>query len=334
MKKVYLTCIIIIVLGIIFNSYVYLSKPKTKNPSVDIIIDPINITENQLNNRPLLNRPIAYMINNLPEALPQSGIYGADYIYEMLVEGGLTRLMAVYTKGEISKIGPIRSARHNFLDLAMEYDAVFSHFGGSPKAFEDIKSLGINNLNGIALDGKMYWRDKTRNAPHNAYTSIQKTFEYLKLYKYDKPVVNNHFKFNQEDVKISNNKAINITIPYSYSHSVKYNYDEKNKIYKRFMNNKSHIDQLNGAQLTAKNIIIEFARNTTMDDENRQNIFLIGSGTGYFITNGKFISITWKKSTRQDRTIFYDGTGKEIALNKGGQTWIQIVPINSKVGIQ
>lgn len=335
MKKVYLTSIIIIIAGVIFNSYMYFSKPKIKSPSVEVPINPVQNIQVESDNRPALARPIAFMINNIPEALPQSGIYGADNVYEMLVEGGLTRLMAVYTKGGIDKIGPIRSARHNFLDLSMEYDAVFAHFGGSPKAFEDIQSFGINNLNGISLDGKMYWRDKTRKAPHNAYTNMEKTLQYMKLYKYDKTIAVNHFTYNQNDMPISKNSAVKIYIPYSLAQNVKYEYNETTKDYKRFMNNKPHIDQLNGSkQLTAKNIIIQFAKNTVMDDENRQNIFLVGSGTGYFITDGSFTSITWKKSSRRDKTVFYDGYGKEISLNKGGQTWIQIVPIDSKVNIQ
>lgn len=334
MKKVYLTCLIIIIAGVIFNCYAYFSKPKPKNPSIELPINIVQNTQVQSDNRPTLIRPIAYMINNIPEALPQAGIYGADYVYEMLVEGGLTRLMAVYTKSGIDKIGPIRSARHNFLDLSMEYNAVFAHFGGSPRAFEDIKSLKINNLNGIPLDGKMYWRDKTRKAPHNAYTNIEKTLEYMKVYKYDKPSMINHFSFNQNDTSILGNSAVKIFVPYSLAHSVKYEYDENTKTYKRFMNNKPHMDQLNGAQLSAKNIIIEFAKNTTADDENRQDIFLIGTGTGYFITNGEFTSIIWKKPSRADKTVFYDGTGKEISLNKDGQTWIQIVPIDSKIKIQ
>lgn len=335
MKKVYLASILIIIAGVIFNTYIYLSKQNVKNPIVKVPLNNIPNVQVQSDNRPVLIRPIAYMINNITEALPQSGIYGADYVYEMLVEGGLTRLMAVYTKGGIDKIGPIRSARHNFLDLSMEYDAVFAHFGGSPKAFEDIQSLGINNLNGISLDGKMYWRDKTRKAPHNAYTNIENTLKYMKLYKYDRPVTVNHFIFNQNDTPISGNSALKIFIPYSYAQNVRYEYDENNKNYKRFMNNKPHIDEFNDSnQLTAKNIIIEFAKNTTMDSEDRQNIFLVGAGTGYFITDGKFIPITWKKPSRQDKTVFYDETGKEILLNKGGQTWIQIVPIESKVIIQ
>jgi hypothetical protein len=101
------------------------------------------------------------------------------------------------------------------------------------------------------------------------------------------------------------------------------------------MNNKPHIDELNKSQqLTAKNIIIQFVKNTVMDDENRQNIFLVGTGNGYFITDGKYIPITWNKASRRDKTLFYDSSGSEISLNIGGQTWIQIVPIDSKVVMQ
>lgn len=329
MRRFYLFCLIIIIVGIILNAVLYFNK--AKEPEISENKNPEEISNN---NKTPLKRPIAFMINNIPEAWPQSGIYAADYVYEMLVEGGLTRLMAVYTTNtEVSKIGPVRSARHNFLDLSMEYDAIYAHFGGSPKAFTDIAALKIPSLNGIVLDGKMYWRDKNRKAPHNAYTSITKTLEYAKNYGYDKDVTINHFTYNKIDKAPDGNPALNIEIPYSYSHMSSYTYDTQTGLYKRFMRGNPHIDDLTKSQLCAKNIIIQFAKNTVMDDENRQDIFLVGTGRGYFISGGKYINIKWEKKSRSGKTMFYDENGKELSLNNG-QTWIQIVPIDSKVSIK
>ena len=325
MKKIYIFCFFIILVGIFLNAYLYYDKSITK-------IEPKK-NNNIISNTNCLLRPIAFMINNISEALPQSGIYGADYVYEMLVEGGITRLMTIYTKNIPERIGPIRSARHNFLDISMEYDAVYAHFGGSPKAFSDIKALGIPNLNGIALDGKMYWRDESRKAPHNAYTNIEKTLEYMKKFGYDRVVLVNHFNFAQNEVILNGKSAQKVHIPYSFSYFVDYEYNENSKDYKRFMKGKPQIDEAKKLQMSAKNIIIEFAKNTSMDDENRQEIYLVGSGKGYFITNGKYIDITWQKSKRNEKTVYYNEKGEEITLNVG-QTWIQIIPIEAKVEIK
>ena len=94
-------------------------------------------------------RPIAFMIDNNINAMPQAGLEEADLIYEMIVEGGETRLMIVMKDKDLAKIGPLRSSRHNFLDYALENDAIYVHFGWSPKAKADISSLGVNNINGI-----------------------------------------------------------------------------------------------------------------------------------------------------------------------------------------
>lgn len=328
-----------IIVGIIVNIFLYLNN-KDKPSIIENKIQqneekPFNKLNYYYNLRgDLLSRPIAFMINNIPDALPQSGIYGADYIYELLVEGGYTRIMAIYTKNiDVNKIGPIRSARHYFYDISMEYDAIYAHFGGSNRAYEDIKTLGIPNLNGMYLDGQMYWRDKNRKAPHNAYTSIEKTLEYAKKYKYNKLVFSNNFKFNTDDKFITGKSAQKVNIPYSKAHSISYEYDNEIKLYKRSMNGKPHMDALIDTQLTAKNIIIQFAKNNSVDDEDRQEIYLVGEGKGYYITNGKCMDITWEKTLRSVKTVFRNSAGEEIVLNNG-QTWIQVIPINSVVTIE
>jgi len=118
-------------------------------------------------------RPIAFMIDNNINAMPQAGLEQADLIYEMIVEGGETRLMIVMKDKDLSKIGPLRSSRHNFLDYALENDAIYVHYGWSPKAKSDISTLKVNNINGIYESASSFWRDNTRYAPHNAVTSTK-----------------------------------------------------------------------------------------------------------------------------------------------------------------
>ena len=304
----------IVILSIIINFGLHLIR-KSKKPNVitktqekivvsekeeepikekDKIIDYYNIYRKDL------DRPVMFTIGNTPQALPHYGLYGAKYIYEVVAEGGITRLLAIYTKGDVEKIGPVRSARHNFFDISREYDAVIGHFGGSPKTFADIESLGLPSLNGIALDGVMYFRDKTRKAPDNAYTSSNKTIEYIKKYGYNRDVIDNHFEHYYVDTDLYGKIAKKVDIVYSYAESVRYEYDENIKVYKRFMRGKPHIDEGISSQLSAKNIIIQYAAYHSIDDENRQEIDLVGSGKGKYISNGSYIDITWKKSSRNE----------------------------------
>ena len=117
------------------------------------------------------SRPIAVMIDNNINAMPQAGLLEADIIYEIIVEGGESRLMLILQDKDLDKIGPIRSARHYFLDYALENDAIYVHYGWSPQAQSDIASLGVNNINGIYESSTDFWRVSDKYAPHNAVTS-------------------------------------------------------------------------------------------------------------------------------------------------------------------
>ena len=113
------------------------------------------------------------MIDNHDDAWPQAGLQQAYMVYEIIVEGGETRLMALFKGVNPEKIGPVRSARHYFIDYAMLYVyLLYVHFGQSPQAQSDIKKFSIDDINGIAEDGTTFWRVKDKAAPHNAVTSM------------------------------------------------------------------------------------------------------------------------------------------------------------------
>lgn len=100
------------------------------------------------------------MIDNHNGAWPQAGLNDAYMVYEIIVEGGETRLMALFKGADLDKIGPVRSARHYFIDYAMENDAIYVHFGESPQAESDITRYSIQDIDGIAEDGTTFWRVK------------------------------------------------------------------------------------------------------------------------------------------------------------------------------
>ncbi len=277
-------------------------------------------------------RPVAVMIDNdTAAARPQIGLESAYMVYEIIVEGGSSRMMALFKKHDVEKVGPVRSSRHYFLDYALEHDAIYCHAGWSPKAQMDIRSLGVNNINGIqGEDGTVYWRDYTYDRTwHNLYTGVDKLFDKAKKDKdYRTTTDVKHTEYLKNDTVPEEGEDIfNISLPYSNHYRVSYEYDSENKVYKRFVNGGAHMSQTD-EQLTAKNIIIYQIYNFNLPDNDnvgRQDLKNIGSGTGYYVTNGKVIEINWEKTSREGRTVYTTTDGEEILLNPGN-TYVQIVP--------
>ncbi len=291
-------------------------------------------------------RPIAFMIDNNTNAQPQASIDKAYMIYEIIVEGGETRLMALFKGVNAESVGPIRSSRHYFLDYAMENDAIYAHLGMSPQAQGDMALFGINNINGQVYDtGKpqtatsLYWRVKHKKAPHNAYTNTESILKIAEDKKYattsEKESV---LKYVPEEVNLDGPDAIianNITIPYATGHKVKYEYNPETKRYTRYSKNKKMTEEISKEDVTTKNIIITFARNYTLDDKEnkgRQDVVTVGELDGYYITNGKAIKIKCNKTDRKEQTKYVDLEGNEINVNDGN-TWVNVCPIDADVSI-
>ena len=284
------------------------------------------------------DRPIAVMIDNHDDAWPLAGLQRAYMVYEIIVEGGETRLMALF-KGadDVEKIGPVRSARHYFIDYAMENDAIYTHFGESPQASSDIKKYSIAEIDGISEDGTTFWRVKDKAAPHNAVTSMKNLIQSAKNKNYrmtssEDSVLN----YVTDEVNLEDGQgAVSVTIPHSQLQTVKYEYDEENKVYERYARGKEQVDWDTDEPITVKNIIITFCDNYTLSDvenKGRQGIKNIGTFNGYYITNGKAIRIKCIKNARDEQTVYQDLNGKEIDVNDGN-TFVHICPTDADVEI-
>ena len=280
-------------------------------------------------------RPFAVMIDNHKDAWPQAGLQKAYMVYEIVVEGGETRLMALFKGADVDKIGPVRSARHYFIDYAMENDAIYVHFGQSPQAASDIKKYSINDINGISEDGSTFWRVKDKTAPHNAVTSMANLKKSAESKKFkttstEKSVLN----YVTDEVNLEDGEsAETITIPHSQLQTVKYEYDSENKVYKRYARGVAQKDWDTKDAITIKNVIITYCDNYTLTDtenKGRQGLKNIGTFDGYYITNGKAIKIKCIKNTRSSQTIYKDLQGNEIQVNDGN-TFFNICPIDSNV---
>lgn len=279
------------------------------------------------------SRPYAIMINNHAQARPyHSGLGDAYIVYEAIVEGGITRMMAIFKDQNTERVGSVRSSRHYYLDYALENDAIYVHFGWSPQAERDISLLGINNVNGLYDSG--FWRDQSLpiDYEHRAVTSMENIQKVALNRGYrttsTTPLLLN---YNVEEVNIDGLEdslvANNISIPYSYYMTASYTYDNDNKYYLRFVNGVPHTDYVTKEQYHFKNIIAINVGNYTIDGYGRQSLNNVGTGNGYYITNGYARPITWNKASRESQTIYTYLDGTKIEVNDGN-TFIQIVPIN------
>ena len=281
------------------------------------------------------SRPIAVMIDNHIDAMPQAGLLEADIVYEIIVEGGETRLMLILQDKDLDKIGPIRSARHYFLDYALENDAIYVHFGQSPQAASDIDTLGINNINGIYESSTSFWRVSDKYAPHNAVTDTESILSIAQREGYRTTTSGDTvLNYVVDEVNLEDGEdADTVTIPYSYVNTVRYEYDEDTKEYVRYSRDEKQVDWDTGKTITTKNIIIEKVENYTLDDgsgKGRQTLDNIGEVEGYYITNGKAIPITCTKNSRSGQTVYKDLDGNEIEVNDG-KTFIQICPDDAEI---
>ena len=245
-------CICLVVIALVF--ILVFSYMNNKDEKIEII-------ENDIESN---RRVIAVSINNHHSDWPHSGLQDVFLCYELIAEGGITRILAFYKDVNTSKIGSVRSVRHYFLDYVLENDAIIVHYGWSPQAKEDIKNLKINNLNGI-YDSKTFYRDKSlnRSLEHTAFTSIDRIKNGVKRNKYrdtsnvkllnysDKVFINDKYKIN----------ANKLTIKYSSYQTTSYIYNENEKTYKLYMNDKEQIDLVTGKQYFVKNIITKQIKN-------------------------------------------------------------------------
>ena len=339
-KKPIIFIIIILILAILAGLYYYffVYNQDTEQPIVDLGVDEGVKEEEPEPQKSIFDgndRPIAVMIDNHKGAWPQVGLNNAYSVYEIIVEGGETRLMALFKGVDLEKIGPVRSARHYFLDYALENDAIYVHYGWSPKAQSDISSLNVDNINGISESSTNFWRIKQKSAPHNVLTSIKNILEIAKTKKYDttsdKASV---LKYTFDEINLEEGIPANtVTIPYSDLHTTSYKYDPETKRYIRYAREQKQTDMETGEAITTKNIIVTFAKNTPLKDKenkDRQDLADVGTNDGYYITNGKAIKIKCIKKTRSSQTIYKDLQGNEIQVNDGN-TFFNICPINSNV---
>lgn len=272
-------------------------------------------------------KPVAIMIGNTNDALPQYGVSRADVVYEVPAEGGITRLMPIFQDySDIDKIGSVRSCRHYYAYYAMEFEAVYLHCGQASYAEELLGSGKIEDLN--ALDGavynKTYYKDSARKAPHNTFTSTEGIDAGIALKEFDPMLPEDyegHYLFNKDDKKeinLDRGEDAIVVQPGYYINNPWFVYDEETGLYNRFQYKREHMDELTDTQLAFKNIILQYTDSKMIDEKyGYMDFTTVGKGAGKYITNGRVIDITWSRDSEEDVTRYYDMQGREIVMNQG-----------------
>ena len=283
-------------------------------------------------------RPLAVMIDNFAAARPASGLNEASVVWETLVEGGVTRFLAVYQTSADVIIGPVRSARDYFLPWVKEVDAIYVHSGGSPTSLKAIMAdPSLDNADEFS-NGRAYYRSSGA-PPHNLYTTTER-LEKLRSDKDWRAEASLTPLTADDELLAVGEAAEKITINFSAvpSYRAQWLYDEEKELYLRSQGGIVVSDRETREQLRAKNIIIQLARVTPAlppAPPDAVVVETVGTGEAWFFRNGRLIKGHWEKPTSTSRTIFLDADKKPYHLARGS-LWIEVVPkdMTSKIKVE
>ncbi len=281
-------------------------------------------------------RPVAIMLNNLEAAQPMSGVSYADVVYEYVVEGAITRLMGVFENyDDLDKIGSVRSCREYFVYTALEFDAIYMHFGQAAYAVELLGKDYVNNLNGLGEAGDTcFYRTSDRQAPHNVYTSakgIQAGIEKLGYREDHYEGYKGKFKFCDLNKVVTNDggkPATHIEPKYRINKPW-FDYNEQTGKYDRYQYDGPQIDDLTGEQISFDNVIIQYNKWIQLDEKDYLAFDCHSGGLIQYFTKGKMVVGMWQRDINEENfdlsaIRYYDMDGNEIEINNG-KTFICVV---------
>ncbi len=289
---------------------------------------------------PWSGQAVAVMINNLKKAMPQKGISQADILYEIEVEGDITRCLAIFTDlSKVADIGPIRSARTAFNSVAVSYDAPLIHCGGSPGLalagrYSDSYDK-IANWEHIDSDSKHFYRDRDRYNngyawEHTLFTTGELLQKALDAYKYNTPKEQSFGLQFKDGVALNGENAEEITVTFKSKKKTVLTYDAAIGQYKLNMHGSEHIDGNTNQPVTFKNVIAIYTKQWYYTDGMHKIYETIGSGEGYAAIGGKIVPITWSRESLRSPYVYKLADGTPLNLDVG-TTYIALVGIKNPI---
>ncbi|HYM69749.1 MAG TPA: DUF3048 domain-containing protein [bacterium] len=302
--------------------------PPRPQPSQTLVPDPID--GEPVSDGLAARRPVAVMIDNFPEARPQWGLSAASRVYEAITEGGITRYLAIFAEKDTARIGPVRSARTQFLNYTLELDAALAHVGGNADALALIGQLRVKDLNEFRFGDAFHRIFAPRVAfEHTVFTSTEALRAVITQPGWDEDVAlaAPHWKDDAPPAQRPANQSVSIAFSLP-EYAVSWIYQPTSNDYARQLGGTEDTDAATGQALTAKSIAIAVVPRThgrTVIGEDTWTFSDLGSGPAWVVEDGVAVTGTWRKSSRTDRLRFFDQAGREIAFDRGPQ-WVEIVP--------
>ncbi len=267
--------------------------------------------------------PIALMINNQRNARPQSGLGQAKLIYQIMTEGRITRLL-MFTDVDEGVLGPVRSARPAFLDLAVQYKALYTHAGnGRVIDASPVKRL-VRRFDAQGAAGRLFYRMSHRKSPHNLYIKAESIYAFAEkkapvTLSEPLPGLMIRDAFVQpeggEDVKRIDYRFIKPTESFRY--------DESKKIYAKYNGDILLVDEITKEPVEVGNVFLIQVPHKKMPNGVHIKINWVSSGEALYFTGGKKYDVTWSKKSHSAPMVF-KLNGEELVLNPG-LTWIVVL---------
>lgn len=299
--------------------------PEVKEPEKIVYYTPL--THEERDNEDQAKKKIfAVMLDNHDDARPQAQISKADIIYEYRVEGEFTRYMALFQSNFPENVGPVRSARPYFVQTAKEYNAIYAHWGGSVAGLEEVKKRNVVDLDGIALEGIVFHRNKNvgKRAPHNGYISLPELENYLVEKGVDVNDNTASLNFYDKEANIEGLDVGEITLNFNNRYKTNFIYDEATGKYKYIRQGQPVIDEATGQEFDTDNLVVLFQKGVVAGPKGTLKMANIGTGTGLLLQKGKLAPITWEKANEDARTILKYPDETEVKFYPG-RTFFSIV---------
>lgn len=278
-------------------------------------------------------RAVAVMVNNQKEARPQSGLHEADIVFELLAEGNMTRFLALYQSSLPERVGPVRSAREYYFNLANSYDALYVYHGAADFIDSMIRDEGIDFLNGAQYDNdqELFVREAFRVAPHNSYVLFDEVYNRAESKKYKIDLRHDLLPFIEEDDEVTGIDAPHAKIEYfANSLIVEYDYDETKEKYTRTSDGEQTVDLETETPIELDNIFIIEADHEVIDNEGRRAIDLQSGGFGYLLQKGKAQKVQWEN----DNGYLVAKKDDEVVPFVPGKTWINVIQTNPPANVE
>lgn len=282
-------------------------------------------------------RPVAIMLNNLEAAQPMRGVSRADVVYEAVVEGGITRLMGIFENyDDLDRIGSVRSCRSYYVYYALEFDAIYAHYGQAAYAVPLLEEPYVDNLSGLSSIGStVFYRTTDRKSPHNVYASAEGIKAGIEKLGYDtgyRSTYEGKFTFAKDGEFTTNEggKSAEYVAPGYVINEPWFEYNEEDQKYYRFQYGGPQIDELTDEQISYDNIVLQYSMWQQLDDKDYLAFDCHSGGKMQFITGGKVVDGFWIRTVEGDDnhdegvSRYYTNDGEEIVFNQG-KTWICII---------